>query len=413
MIKRKIRKIPKRTSKKISRKTPKRKLIRSKNKDYNFAKIKLVGIGGGGSNAISRMHDYFPRQVEVIAINTDTQDLQNTLARKRIHIGKNLTKGLGTGMNPDLGRQSAEENRMEIAEALKGADMVFITAGFGGGTGTGAAPIVAEIAKEMGILTVAVITKPFTFEGAQRMQIAQEGFLKLRDKVDTLITIPNDRIFSLISKDTSLFRAFEEIDEVLKNSVLGITEMITSPGMVNVDFADVKTIMQEAGSAIIGIGKAVGQERSINAANMAVNSPLLETSIDGARGILFSISGHRDLKMNEINDIAKLISENADPSAKIIFGAYYDRKLKKGQIKVTLVATGFDGAMNGKNNALLPGFFNNKSDLINLEEEIPKTSDIEENNQKKKKEESTKKEKNEKKDEEVWDIPTFLRKRKK
>ena len=397
---------------KKSRKAPKRRVVRQKNKDYNFAKIKVVGIGGGGGNAISRMYDFFPRQVEVIAINTDIQDLQNTQARKRIRIGKNLTKGLGTGMNPDLGRQSAEENREEITEALKGADMVFITAGFGGGTGSGAAPVVAEIAREMGLLTVAIITKPFTFEGAQRMQIAQEAFLKLRDRVDTLITIPNDRIFSLIAKDTSLFKAFEEIDEVLKNSVLGITEMITSPGVVNVDFADVKAIMQEAGSAIIGIGKGTGQERSINAANMAVNSPLLETSIEGARGILFSISGHRDLKMNEINDIAKLISESADPSAKIIFGTYYDRKLKKGQIKVTLVATGFDGAMNGKNNPLLPGFFSNRSGLLDLEEESPGPSEMEEINQKKKKENLSDK-KEDKKDEEVWDIPTFLRKRKK
>ena len=231
--------------------------------------------------------------------------------------------------------------------------------------------------------------------------------------MDTLITIPNDRIFSLIAKDTSLFKAFEEIDEILKNSVLGITEMITSPGIVNVDFADVKAIMQEAGSAIIGIGRASGQERSVNAANMAVNSPLLETSIDGARGILFSISGHRDLKMNEINDIAKLISENADPSAKIIFGTYYDRKLRKGQIKVTLVATGFDGAANGKNNILLPGFFNNRNDTVGSMEEIPKILETGEEDQKKKKQESLKKEKPSKKEDEVWDIPTFLRKKKK
>jgi cell division protein FtsZ len=348
-------------------------------------------------------------------VNTDLQDLEYTSARKKIHIGKNLTKGLGTGMNPDIGRQSAEENREEIANSLKGADLVFITAGFGGGTGTGATPVVAEVAKELGLLTVAIVTKPFAFEGAQRAQIAQEGILKLRDKVDTLITIPNDRIFSLISKDTSLFKAFEEIDEILKNSVLGITEMITSPGIVNVDFADVRAIMQDAGSAIIGIGRATGQERSINAANMAVNSPLLESSIEGARGILFSISGHRDLKMAEINDIAKLISESADSSAKIIFGTYYDRKLKKGQIKVTLVATGFDGAINGKNNALLPGIFNNRNDLPIIDDDVPKVFG-EENDaggQKKKKPDELKKDKAEKKEEEVWDIPTFLRKKRK
>jgi cell division protein FtsZ len=393
---------------------PKRQ-SKSKNRDYNLAKIKVVGVGGGGGNAVSRMHDYFPRQVEVIAVNTDLQDLEYTSARKKIHIGKTLTKGLGTGMNPDIGRQSAEENREEIANALKGADLVFITAGFGGGTGTGATPVVAEVAKELGLLTVAIVTKPFTFEGAQRAQIAQEGILKLRDKVDTLITIPNDRIFSLISKDTSLFRAFEEIDEVLKNSVLGITEMITSPGIVNVDFADVRAIMQDAGSAIIGIGRGTGQERSINAANMAVNSPLLESSIEGARGILFSISGHRDLKMTEINDIAKLISESADPSAKIIFGTYYDRKLKKGQIKVTLVATGFDGAINGKNNVLLPGIFNNRNDLPLIDDDVPKVFGEENDSggQKKKKPDEPKKDKAEKKEEEVWDIPTFLRKKKK
>jgi cell division protein FtsZ len=399
--------------KKIKKRAPKKRQAKPKSKDFNLAKIKVVGVGGGGGNAVSRMCDYFPRQVEVIAINTDLQDLEYTSARKKIHIGKDLTRGLGTGMNPDIGRQSAEENREEIADALKGADMVFITAGFGGGTGTGATPVVAEVAKELGLLTVAIVTKPFTFEGAQRTQIAQEGLLKLRDKVDTLITIPNDRIFSLISKDTSLFKAFEEIDEVLKNSVSGITEMITSPGMVNVDFADVRAIMQDAGSAIIGIGRAGGQERSVSAAGMAVNSPLLESSIEGARGILFSISGHRDLKMSEINDIAKIISENVDPSAKIIFGTYYDRKLKKGQIKVTLVATGFDGAINGRNSVLLPELLGGRNDSIPIEEDPPKIFGEEEEagDFKKKKTEEGKKDKGGKKDDEIWDIPTFLRKK--
>jgi len=376
--------------------------MKKKSNKYNLAKIKVVGIGGAGNNAVSRMFDYFPRQVDLIAINTDVQDLNYTKAKKKIHIGKNLTKGLGTGMNPDLGRQAAEENRSEITESLKGADMVFITAGCGGGTGTGASPIVAEIAKELGILTVAVVTKPFGFEGTQRAQIAHEGIIKLREQVHTLITIPNDRIFSLISKDTSLIKAFEAIDEVLKNSVLGITELIVAPGIVNVDFADVKAVMNEGGSAIIGVGVANGPERAAKAANLAVNSPLLEASIDGAKGVLFSISGHRDLKMNEINEVAKLISENVDQSAKIIFGAYYDRKLNKGQLKVTLIATGFNGS--------LPDFFSQKTNSVIASE--AKQSQEESLDQEIVFEETKKKEKTkEKKSEEVWDIPTFLRKK--
>jgi len=376
--------------------------MKKKSNKYNLAKIKVVGIGGAGNNTVSRMFDYFPRQVDLIAINTDVQDLNYTKAKKKIHIGKNLTKGLGTGMNPDLGRQAAEENRSEITESLKGADMVFITAGCGGGTGTGASPIVAEIAKELGILTVAVVTKPFGFEGTQRAQIAHEGIIKLREQVHTLITIPNDRIFSLISKDTSLIKAFEAIDEVLKNSVLGITELIVAPGIVNVDFADVKAVMNEGGSAIIGVGVANGPERAAKAANLAVNSPLLEASIDGAKGVLFSISGHRDLKMNEINEVARLISENVDQSARIIFGAYYDRKLNKGQLKVTLIATGFNGSS--------PNFFSQKTNSVIASE--AKQSQEESLDQEIVFEETKKKEKTkEKKSEEVWDIPTFLRKK--
>ena len=376
--------------------------MKKKSNKYNLAKIKVVGIGGAGNNTVSRMFDYFPRQVDLIAINTDVQDLNYTKAKKKIHIGKNLTKGLGTGMNPDLGRQAAEENRSEITESLKGADMVFITAGCGGGTGTGASPIVAEIAKELGILTVAVVTKPFGFEGTQRAQIAHEGIIKLREQVHTLITIPNDRIFSLINKDTPLIKAFEAIDEVLKNSVLGITELIVAPGIVNVDFADVKAVMNEGGSAIIGVGVANGPERAAKAANLAVNSPLLEASIDGAKGVLFSISGHRDLKMNEINEVAKLISENVDQSARIIFGAYYDRRLNKGQLKVTLIATGFNGSS--------PNFFSQKTNSVIASE--AKQSQEESLDQEIVFEETKKKEKTkEKKSEEVWDIPTFLRKK--
>lgn len=386
--------------------------MKKKSNKYNLAKIKVVGIGGAGNNAVSRMFDYFPRQVDLIAINTDVQDLNYTKAKKKIQIGKNLTKGLGTGMNPELGRQAAEENRSEITEVLKGADMVFITAGCGGGTGTGASPIVAEISKELGILTVAVVTKPFGFEGTQRAQIAHEGIIKLREQVHTLITIPNDRIFSLISKDTSLIKAFEAIDEVLKNSVLGITELIVAPGIVNVDFADVKAVMNEGGSAIIGVGVANGPERATKAANLAINSPLLEASIDGAKGVLFSISGHRDLKMNEINEVAKLISENVDQSARIIFGAYYDRKLNKGQLKVTLIATGFNGSS--------PNFFSQKTNSVIASEAFSREGEARGGKQSQEEsldqelvfEETKKKEKAEKKEsEEVWDIPTFLRKK--
>lgn len=411
-LKNKVEKKKSPISKKIKVVNINRNVSRNKN-DFSPAKIKVVGVGGAGGNAVSRMYDNFPRSVDLIAINTDIQDLKYTKAKKRIHIGKNSTKGLGTGMNPDLGRQAAEENREEIANALKGADIVFITAGFGGGTGTGAGPIVAEVARELGILTVAVITKPFGFEGAKRSQVAYEGLSRIRGFVDTLITIPNDRIFSIINKDTPLMKAFKEIDEILKNSVLGITELITSSGIVNVDFADVKAIMGDAGSAIIGIGVAGGQDRALKAANLAINSPLLESSIDCAKGLLFSVSGNRDLRMNEINEIAKLISENADQSAKIIFGTYLDKKINKGQLKVTLIATGFNGNFNDKENILLSEFLNKDSILekengmeINEEGELlnPKlfSEELEKGN-KKEKDES----------EDILDTPTFLRKKRK
>ncbi|MBN2197996.1 cell division protein FtsZ [Candidatus Wolfebacteria bacterium] len=380
------------------------------------AKIKVVGIGGAGGNAVSRMYDNFPRSVDLIAINTDIQDLEYAKVKRRVHIGRNLTKGLGTGMNPDLGRQAAEEDREEIAEILKGADIVFITAGFGGGTGSGAGPVVAEVAKELGILTVAIITKPFSFEGSKRSQVAYEGLARIRDRVDTLITIPNDKIFSIINKDTPLTKAFKEIDEVLKNSVLGITELITSPGIVNVDFADVKAIMNEAGSAVIGIGVASGQDRAIKAVNLAINSPLLETTIDCAKGVLFSISGNRDLKMNEVNEIAKMISENVDQSAKIIFGTYYDKRINKGQIKVTLIATGFNGSLSDKDGVLMSDFFSpgsimeNKTEFEKIREETEEDS----LNPKLFSEETEKKEsKNNNQSEETLDTPTFLRRKKK
>lgn len=379
--------------------------IKAKNKkDKNSAKIKIIGIGGGGGNVVTRMSEDFPKGTESIAINTDIQDLENCVVRRQIYIGKNLTKGLGAGMNPELGRQAAEESQSEIAEALSGADMVFLTAGFGGGTGTGALPVVAEIAKDLGILTAAVITKPFSFEGYERQRIAEEGILKIKDKVDTLITIPNDRIFSVINKNTSLIKAFEAIDEVLKNSVVGIADVIATPGIINIDFADIKAIIQGAGSAVIGIGTSGGAERAVSAANLAVNSPLLEISIDGAKRVLFSVSGNRDLKMSEVNEIARMISERVHPSAKIIFGAYNNRKLKKGELKITLVASDFNSDLRkDSKNLALPNLFVS---------EQPLKIKIESKDNKKETEEKKKEEK-ENKEEDIWDIPTFLRKKKK
>jgi len=311
-------------------------------KDFSLANIKVVGIGGAGGHIITRMAEKEGiRNVEFIAINTDAQDLEYAKAHKKIFIGKTLTCGLGAGMNPELGRRAAEENHSEISETLQGADIIFITAGLGGGTGSLASGVVADISREMGALTIAVVTKPFSFEGAQRMRIAQEALAQIKTKVDTLVVIPNDRIFNIINKDTSLIKAFEFVDDVLKNAVQAITELIVSPGIINLDFADIKAVMKDAGSAVIGIGMTTGAERAINAVNVAVNSPLLENSIDGAKGVLFSVSGGRDLKMSEIQTIAKIISDTVDPGAKVIFGAYFDRRLPAKNIKVTLIATGF------------------------------------------------------------------------
>ncbi len=307
-----------------------------------FARIKVVGVGGSGNNAISRMIESKIKGVEFVAINTDSQALHHSRAAEKVHIGKNLTKGLGAGMNPEIGRQAAEENRDEIQEVLKGADMVFVTCGLGGGTGTGAAPIVAETAKELGALTVAVVTKPFTFEGAQRRAIAEEGLEILKERVDTLITIPNDKLLSIIDKKTTLINAFKIVDDILRQGVQGISDLITKPGIVNVDFADVRAIMSDSGSALMGIGIASGENRAAEAAKAAINSPLLELSIDGAHGVLFNVSGSSDLTMLEINEAANIITENVDPNAKVIFGAVTDEQIRKGEIHITVVATGFD-----------------------------------------------------------------------
>jgi len=320
-----------------------------------FAKIKVVGVGGGGNNAVSRMADCKIQGVELIAINADAQDLHSCLAPQKVLIGKNLTKGLGAGMNPDIGRQAAEENRDEIHEVIKGADLVFVTYGLGGGVGTGGGPIVAEAARDAGALTVGVVTKPFSFEGAQRTRIAEEGLIWLKDKVDTLITIPNDKLLSVVDRNTSLLDAFKVADDILRQGVQGISDIIVTPGIVNVDFADLKAIMQEAGSALMGIGRAQGDDRAAEAARQAINSPLLEASIEGAKGVIFNVSGGLDLTMLEINEAAKIITESIDPQAKVIFGAVTDDKLKKGEIKITVIAAGFgENARKDEATAKLP-----------------------------------------------------------
>ncbi len=305
-----------------------------------LAKIKVVGVGGSGGAAINRMISTKIRGVEFVAINTDAQALQHSRAGVKLHIGMSTTRGLGAGMDPEIGKKSAEESRDEIKEVLKGADMVFLTCGLGGGTGTGAGPLVAELAREAGALTVAVVTKPFSFEGAQRKAIAEQGADELIDKVDTIITIPNDRLLQLIDKKTSLLDAFAIVDDVLRQGVQGISEIVTVPALINVDFADVKAIMQNAGSALMGIGVASGENRAAEAAKAAVDSPLLELGIDGAKGILFTITGGPDIALYEVHEAARIITASADPNAKIIFGAVIDEDMRD-QFKVTVIATGF------------------------------------------------------------------------
>ncbi len=346
----------KNTSEKASKKAPTRKAARSPEPDADsrkpsrgpggyVPKIKVFGVGGGGGNAVSRMAPDFSRSVEFWAVNTDEQDLiHNAVAeKKKIFIGKAVTRGLGAGMNPELGRQAAEENRQDIADAVQGADLVFVTAGLGGGTGTGAAPVVAEIARQSGALTVAVVTKPFTFEGGQRARLADEGLARLRDRVDAFIVIPNDKIFEVIPADASLTKAFQAVDDVLRNALHGIVDILMNTGIVNVDFADVRTVMLNTGAAIVATGLGSGKDRAVTAVQKAIASPLLEVTADGARGVLLTFSGGRDMRMGEINEAAKLVQSVVDPEAKMIIGTYHDRKLKDNQIRVTLIATGFDG----------------------------------------------------------------------
>ena len=316
----------------------------------DFANIKVIGVGGGGNNAVNRMVDSDLKGVQFLSANTESQVLELSKADVTIQIGEKVTKGLGAGANPQIGEEAAQESREEITKALEGADMVFVTAGMGGGTGTGAAPIVAECAKEVGALTVGVVTKPFAFEGKRRRAAAEKGIEFLTQKVDTIIVIPNDKLLQVVDKKCSLSDAFRTADDVLRQGIKGISDLIQVPGLINLDFADVKTIMTEQGEALMGIGLGEGENRAADAAKMAINSPLLETSIDGAKGILLNISGSANLSLFEINEAAEIISEAADPDANIIFGSVIDESLGD-KVQVTVVATGF-----GNNAKSVPEF---------------------------------------------------------
>jgi cell division protein FtsZ len=309
------------------------------------ATIKVIGVGGAGNNAVNRMIDIGIKGVDFIAVNTDRQALQTSRANTKIQIGEKITRGLGAGANPDIGAQSAEESKAEIAEVLRGADMVFVTAGMGGGTGTGAAPIVASTAKEMGILTIGVVTKPFTFEGKKRLSQAERGIESLKGKVDTLVVIPNDKLLQIIDRKTSIIEAFKMADDILRQGVQGISDLIAIPGLVNLDFADVKTIMLNQGMAHMGVGSASGENRAEDAAKEAIQSPLLETSIEGAKGVIINITGGEDLGLHEVNTAAELVQRSVDPEANIIFGTVTDTSMSD-EIKITVIATGFE-----KNNA--------------------------------------------------------------
>ncbi len=354
----------------------------------NFAKIRVMGIGGGGNNALNSMISQSQIQgVDFIAVNTDAQALLMCQSATKLQIGENFTKGLGSGGDPEVGRQAAEESEQKIKDILEGTDMVFLASGMGGGTGTGATPVIAKIAKEVGALTIAVVTKPFSFEGTRRMVSAEDGVENLRDKVDTLIVIPNQRILDVVDRKLSLLEAFKVADSVLTQGVQGISDLITMPGLINVDFADVRTIMTNAGSALMGIGTGVGENRAQTAARTAIASPLLEISMDGARGVLFNIIGGPDLTMNEVDEAAKIISAAADPDANIIFGATIDETMRD-QIKITVVATGFDQTKQRLKEFVVPE--------KKTEEQKPVT---------------TSSQKQDGEEEDVFEIPAFLRQR--
>ena len=382
-----------------------------------FARIRVVGVGGSGCNAVNHMVDSKVRGVDFVAVNTDAQDLHHAHSKKKIHIGKNLTRGLGTGMNPDMGKRAAEETKEEIQEALKGSDMVFVTCGMGGGTGTGAAPVIAKTARETGALTVAVVTKPFSFEGQQRMRLAELGLEDLRKEVDALVVIPNDRLLAVVQRETTVKNAFAMCDDILKQAVEGISDIITTPGIVNVDFADIRAVMDNAGSALMGIGVASGEKRAEDAAKAAINSPLLEVSIAGAKGVLFAIAGGDDLSMLEVQDAAKIITESIDPNAKVIFGAVFDGTLKKNEVKVTVIATGFpEHSMSGKSTSLFQ-LARKAEDKESKKEKIYNSVSILGGEEMKKddKKKAAKEKEEEKKDDDNDDwstIPAFLRRSK-
>lgn len=329
----------------------------------NFATIKVFGIGGGGTNAVNRMIGSGVKGVEFWGVNTDLQALSVSLADNRLQIGAKLTRGLGAGSNPEVGQKAAEESREEIKQALQGADMIFITAGMGGGTGTGASPVIAEVSKELGILTIAVVTKPFRFEGPVRISQAESGVAMLKEKVDALIVIPNDKLLQVVEKKTSIIEAFKVADDVLRQGVKGISDLITVPGLINLDFADVRTIMFEAGSAMMGIGTGSGDNRAVEAAEQAISSPLLEETITGAKGVIFNVTGGSDLTLYEVNDAAEVIYNAVDPDANIIFGAVIDEKLQ-GDVVVTVIATGFK-----------PGARKEKESLPSFEHARPQSRD--------------------------------------
>jgi len=336
----------------------------------HMASIKVIGVGGGGSNAINRMVDAGIRGAEFYAVNTDVQALKSSRSENTLQIGQNLTRGLGAGADPEIGRQAAEESKEDLAMLVEGADLVFIAAGMGGGTGTGASPIVAEMARGAGALTVGVVTKPFGFELRKRAQIAERGIADLEQKVDTLIVIPNDRLLSIIEKRTPLTEAFRYADDVLRQGIQGITDLITQPGLINLDFADVRRVMTDAGSALMGIGKASGENRAADAAHKAISSPLLEATIDGARGVIFNIYGGPDLSMYEVNEAAELISKAVDPDAEVIFGATIEENMNS-EVRVTVLATGFGSRAREKQRVIGVGDIE-KVKPVNMDEiEVP------------------------------------------
>lgn len=372
----------------------------------NFAKIRVIGVGGAGNNALNSMISISQIQgVEFVSVNTDAQALLLCQSETKVQIGENLTKGLGSGGNPEIGAQAAEESYEKIKDMLEGSDMVFLTAGMGGGTGTGATPVIAKAAKEVGALTVAVVTKPFSFEGTRRMVTAEEGVENIKDKVDTLIVIPNQRILDVVDRKLSLLEAFRVADSVLTQGVQGISDLITMPGLINVDFADVRTIMANAGSALMGIGTGVGENRAQTAARSAIASPLLEISMEGARGVLFNVIGGTDLTMSEVDEAAKIISSAADADANIIFGATIDETMKD-QMKITVIATGFDSARQTLKEFTQSSFNEQVNNELEKKEQVTQNETTNNNNQTPASNQSQSVGDN---DDDVWDIPAFLR----